>query len=139
MLPVCSSSPRRMRLPSAPSIEQSGKLSAAIELRRRFPGITDNRLARECVRTIAGWRPLRPVKRMPNPRLSDPLLHRLRWPSFPSISLATICRQPRSHIAHPDPVAPVVGIDHVAEPEPFTGSDPLAFLAGIGQRSQVAQ
>jgi hypothetical protein len=37
-------------------------------------GITDNRLARECVRTIAGWRPPRPVKRMPNPRLSDPLL-----------------------------------------------------------------
>jgi hypothetical protein len=36
-------------------------------------------------------------------------------------------------------VALVVGIDHVAEPEPFTGSDPLAFLAGIGQHSQVAQ
>jgi hypothetical protein len=33
-----------------------GELSAAIELRRRFPGITDNARARECVRTIAGWK-----------------------------------------------------------------------------------
>ena len=41
---------------------QEGELSAAIELRRRFPGITDNAEARECARTIAGWQPL-PVKR----------------------------------------------------------------------------
>jgi hypothetical protein len=39
--------------------EQDGELSAAIELRRRFPGITDNAKARACVRTIAGWKPLR--------------------------------------------------------------------------------
>ena len=39
--------------------QQRGELSAAIELRRRFPGITDNALARECVRTIAGWQPER--------------------------------------------------------------------------------
>ena len=45
--------------------EQRGELSAAIELRRRFPGITDNAQAQECARTIAGWKPLRPVKRMP--------------------------------------------------------------------------
>jgi len=38
--------------------EQEGELSAAIELRRRFPGITDNAKARACVRTIAGWQPL---------------------------------------------------------------------------------
>jgi hypothetical protein len=38
--------------------EQEGELSAAIELRRLFPGITDNVRARECVRTIAGWKPL---------------------------------------------------------------------------------
>jgi hypothetical protein len=38
--------------------EQRGEMSAAIELRRLFPGITDNRQARECVRTIAGWRSL---------------------------------------------------------------------------------
>jgi hypothetical protein len=34
--------------------ERDGELSAAIELRRRFPGITDNTRARECARTIAG-------------------------------------------------------------------------------------
>ena len=38
--------------------EQEGELSAAIELRRLFPGITDNAEARECARTIAGWKPL---------------------------------------------------------------------------------
>jgi hypothetical protein len=37
---------------------QEGELSAAIELRRRFPGITDNAKARTYVRTIAGWKPL---------------------------------------------------------------------------------
>jgi hypothetical protein len=52
--------------------EQRGEFAAALELRSRFPGITDNVQARECARTIAGWRPLplRPVKRMPKvPRL----------------------------------------------------------------------
>jgi hypothetical protein len=39
------------------ALEQSGELSAAIELRRRFPGITDDRQARECVRTIASRKP----------------------------------------------------------------------------------
>jgi hypothetical protein len=34
---------------------QEGELSAAIELRRRFPGITDNAKARECARSIAEW------------------------------------------------------------------------------------
>jgi hypothetical protein len=47
--------------------EQRGELSAAVELRRLFPGVTDNAQARECARTIAGWKPLRPVKRMPKP------------------------------------------------------------------------
>jgi hypothetical protein len=47
--------------------EQRGEFAAAIELRQRFPGITDNVQARECARTIAGWKPLRPVKRLPNP------------------------------------------------------------------------
>jgi hypothetical protein len=37
---------------------QEGELSAAIELRRRFPGITDNAKARAQVRIIAGWKPL---------------------------------------------------------------------------------
>jgi hypothetical protein len=34
---------------------EEGELAAAIELRRRFPGISDNTKARECARTIAGW------------------------------------------------------------------------------------
>ena len=38
--------------------DQEGELSAAIELRRRFPGVTDNARARACARTIAGWTPL---------------------------------------------------------------------------------
>jgi hypothetical protein len=48
--------------------EQEGELSAAIELRRLFPGITDNAKARLHARTIAGWIPLPvtpgPVKRL---------------------------------------------------------------------------
>ena len=51
--------------------QQRGEFAAAVELRRRFPGITDNAQAVECARTIAGWQtlqlPLRPVKRMPKP------------------------------------------------------------------------
>ena len=45
--------------------EQRGELSAAVELRRRFPGIVDNVQARECARIIAGWKPLlkRPLRR----------------------------------------------------------------------------
>jgi len=35
--------------------DEEGELSAAIEVRRRFPGITDNAKARDCARTIAGW------------------------------------------------------------------------------------
>jgi hypothetical protein len=49
-------------------INQEGELSAAIELRRRFPGVTDNAKAHACARRIAGWTPLsvplRPVTRL---------------------------------------------------------------------------
>ena len=38
--------------------ETEGELSAAIEVRRRFLGITDNEKARACARSIAGWTPL---------------------------------------------------------------------------------
>jgi hypothetical protein len=34
--------------------DEKVELAAAIELRRRFPGIGDNTKARECARTIAG-------------------------------------------------------------------------------------
>ena len=38
--------------------EQEGELSAAIQVRRLFPGVNDNAKARESARTIAGWQPL---------------------------------------------------------------------------------
>ena len=55
------------------AFEQQGELLAAIELRRLFPGITDNVQARECVRVIAGWKPLplRP-RRLPRVRRQEP-------------------------------------------------------------------
>jgi hypothetical protein len=37
--------------------EQEGELSAAIEVRRLFPGVSDNAKARACARSIAGWKP----------------------------------------------------------------------------------
>ena len=37
--------------------QQRGEFAAALELRQRFPGITDNAQARECARTIASWKP----------------------------------------------------------------------------------
>ena len=54
--------------------EQSGEFSAAVELRRLFPAVTDTAQARACARTIAGWKPLpvplRPVTRR-RPRRRD--------------------------------------------------------------------
>ena len=47
---------------SRTALQQGGELSAVIELRRHFPLITDNAEARRCVRTIAGWKPLPPIK-----------------------------------------------------------------------------
>jgi len=38
--------------------EQRGEFAAAVELRRRFPGIADNEQARKCARTIASWKRL---------------------------------------------------------------------------------
>ena len=52
------------------AFDQAGELSAAVELRRRFPLVTDNATARAHARTIAGWKPLslqrltRPVTRL---------------------------------------------------------------------------
>jgi hypothetical protein len=40
------------------AFEQGGEFSAAVELRRLFPGVADNTEARECARTIAAWKPL---------------------------------------------------------------------------------
>lgn len=38
--------------------DRDGELSAAVELRRRFPLIDNNAIARQWARTIAGWKPL---------------------------------------------------------------------------------
>ena len=40
--------------------EESGKLAAVVEFRRRFPLIQDNAHARSCVRMIASWKPVPP-------------------------------------------------------------------------------
>ena len=41
------------------AFDHGGEFAAAVELRRRFPGIIDNTQARQCARAIAGWTPLR--------------------------------------------------------------------------------
>ena len=59
--------------------EQSGELSAAVELRRLFPAVTDTAQARAYARTIAGWKPLplppRPVPRDARGDARPPHLH----------------------------------------------------------------
>ena len=39
------------------AFQRGGELSGAVELRRLFPGITNNAMARVYARTIAGWQP----------------------------------------------------------------------------------
>ena len=48
--------------------ERGGELAAAVEVRRLFPGVTDNAKAPEGARAIAGWT-LLPVK---SPGMSQP-------------------------------------------------------------------
>jgi hypothetical protein len=50
------------------AFDRDGELSAAVELRRLFPGVTDNAKAWSLVRITAGCRPL-PVVRCPVTRL----------------------------------------------------------------------
>jgi hypothetical protein len=47
------------------AFDRGGEFAAAVELRRRFPGISDNEQARRCARTIAGWKPLKLPPRPP--------------------------------------------------------------------------
>jgi hypothetical protein len=47
------------------AFDQGGEFAAAVELRRRFPGITDSSQALACARTIAGWKPLNLPPRPP--------------------------------------------------------------------------
>ena len=48
------------------AFDQGGEFAAAVELRRLFPGVTDNAEARECARTIATWKPL-PLRKIGRP------------------------------------------------------------------------
>ena len=55
------------------AFDQGGELSAAVELRRLFPGVTDNAEAQKCARVIAGWMPLPPrPPRLPRGRRREP-------------------------------------------------------------------
>ena len=40
------------------AFHEKGELSAAVEVRRLFPGLAGNDTARSFARTIAGWTPL---------------------------------------------------------------------------------
>ena len=40
------------------AFDRGGEFSAAIEVRRLFPAITDNAHAAQCARSIASWKPL---------------------------------------------------------------------------------
>jgi hypothetical protein len=50
------------------AFDRGGELSAAVELRRLFPAVTETAQARACARTLAGWTPL--VDGGVNPRKS---------------------------------------------------------------------
>jgi hypothetical protein len=47
------------------AFDRGGEFAAAVELRRLFPGVIDNEQARECARTIAGWKPVKLPPRPP--------------------------------------------------------------------------
>jgi hypothetical protein len=54
------------------AFDEGGELARVVEFRRHFPLISDNAKAGECVRIIAGWKPVparapRPV-RLPRTR-----------------------------------------------------------------------
>jgi hypothetical protein len=61
--PPCSLSAKPM-LPRSAPFPSKGEMSAAIEVRRLFPGITDNAKAQEHAGAIAGWkRMVAPVRK----------------------------------------------------------------------------
>jgi hypothetical protein len=85
--------------------DQGGELSAAVELRRLFPGITDNAKARACARTIAGWQPLPPTLPVKKPRrsLPDQIIDAVMSPGGPSppwsVLLLVRHQHGQSHVA----------------------------------------
>ena len=74
------------------AFNQGGEFSAAVELRRRFPGISDNAQAREYARTIAAWKPMlsRKVRRSPRTARS-PVLRHITGVSRPLRAMAPGC------------------------------------------------
>ena len=74
------------------AFDQGDELSAAVELRRLFPGITDNAHARARARTIAGWKPL-PVTPRPVTALAP------RQGSLERLPLRRIIRQLRPRVS----------------------------------------
>jgi hypothetical protein len=40
------------------AFDRGGEFSAAVELRRLFPGLANNEETRDCAKAIAGWKPL---------------------------------------------------------------------------------
>ena len=54
--------------------DQGGEFSAAVELRRLFPAILDNEQARDCARTIVGWKPLAMPQETPEMSTQDQII-----------------------------------------------------------------
>jgi hypothetical protein len=63
------------------AFDRGGELSAAVELRQLFPGVTDTVEARECARTIAAWNPLPKTPRTVRlrPGKANQPFRRLNW------------------------------------------------------------
>jgi hypothetical protein len=53
------------------AFDRGGEFPAAVELRRLFPGVTDNAEAWDCARTIAAWKPLSVPLRRARKRARD--------------------------------------------------------------------
>jgi hypothetical protein len=47
------------------AFDRGGEFAASVEFRRRFPGISDNEVARRCARIIVGWKPVKLSPRLP--------------------------------------------------------------------------
>jgi hypothetical protein len=45
------------------AFDEGGELSGIVEFKRHFPLISDHAKARECVRIIVSWKPLRSAER----------------------------------------------------------------------------
>jgi hypothetical protein len=72
---------------------QEGELSAAIELRRRFPGVTDNAKARACAQSIAVDAAASPVS--PGDAAASPRVQLARFPSVSEAYAAVPHRPPK--------------------------------------------